>query len=734
VPRIPVSEGPQVRFPNVPSGGGLSPGAPSAAAAAGGPPKKYDLGLGDIGATFNEMAKVAAAREQQTQRLVAEKEIDEFLIEQTRRTDDMFTNQTEPGAKGFTDSVIAETDDRIRQQLENTPEGIRDWKAARLSEARKGIVLGAFKLETQALTEFRTDTFNKAVDMKASRVRTDANHYDQAVTETDALIGESGLSPRVQAQLRPKAQAMLAQMRFEGLNERDPRRAMAELQSGKFDPVMPAVAKDRLMDTATEKIARAEREARAEAERLEHKRKEALNQARVEYTDIVENHKASLLHGGPGDPRYRQRDVQTLWGNQSLKVLRDVAHAEEAGKVNQQIMLTTGAEDNALVRQMEQDRLTPGTTAGQFKVNEIRARALDNKYQNINKDGAGYFLAAVPSLQQELSSPDPTVRRTAIGKLTQFQLDAGVAEHDVSVLSKNQAGALVGEFMKSGDFAKAADRMQQEAERYGPAWPTALRDLAAAKLPGGMLVVATLDQPKDAQVRRQLIEGYQVGKEGLTKGLPTGTKLSHVEEAVTGQIQEFGRTFTAAGMGAQRLAELHDAAVILSLKYAGQGMSKDTAAKAAVDALYLGNYDLTDTARAPKLKGPAVEQYADTMKRQLAVGEGEIAPRRRGPNEPGNLTPEERYAAHVSDARRGTWVTNSTDDGWVLLYTDREPVMRADGKTPYGFKFTEVDSAPILPGRAPSGVVGVEGYVPGIGGPMLEQETQTAKPKPAAKP
>jgi len=333
-----------------------------------------------------------------------------------------------------------------------------------------------------------------------------------------------------------------------------------------------------------------------------------------------------------------------------------------------------------------------------------------------DKDPAAYAATYSPNVKQAYDSAaaDPQnyqKLQNAISLSLQTQANAGVAEEDQRALPLNVADKLVQQITsKKGE--DLADTMQDLAGQYGDYWPQVYGELVKAKLPPAYSVLATTDNAQARQILAQQLAAPEDARKAV------GTAAQQIDEAVDAALVNFTSTLSYSPDGPRVMAQYRDAARLIAYRYGMKGSPQD-AANLAVAQLLDDKYDyvIQDTiynARAPKTQGDLAKQAAaDSMvfltPDMLAdVGGGPVG-----------STPEDRKQAYLENTlKHGTWVTNSTDDGWIMLDGIGQPVQLAPaplGRTGprfLGFKFQ--DMKPLR--EIPTGInPNVKYYLPGVG-------------------
>ncbi len=117
------------------------------------------------------------------------------------------------------------------------------------------------------------------------------------------------------------------------------------------------------------------------------------------------------------------------------------------------------------------------------------------------------------------------------------------------------------------------------------------------------------------------------------------------------------------------------------------------AARKAAEEIAVGKYDFVPQdgglqVRAPKGEGDRTAAYARHVLDTLNASDL--------PDMGGNmrLSPDDRRDILLSSIRRGVWVNNERDDGWMLVDVRHRPVQRADGRR-VEFRFSDVKPVPV---------------------------------------
>jgi hypothetical protein len=261
-----------------------------------------------------------------------------------------------------------------------------------------------------------------------------------------------------------------------------------------------------------------------------------------------------------------------------------------------------------------------------------------------------------------------------------------------SVLPDSYAASLADE-VSSAPAEKMADRIDEEAQRWGDAWPEVYGQIAS-KLPPMAAVIGS-GIPKSAQTALAATANLKDAE--LKAMLPPGTKWADLESVVADQFEDFARSMPPEAAGT--VAATRDAAVRLTLQHMNAGAGRGEAAKRAYRELVGSQYEIRD------IGGYAVRIPAGVDSDAIEVGARrklkEFEPDARSIVVPPGaaLTAEEyasRYRAYVRE--NGYWVTSPNSQG-LRLYVDGEPVVTRKGAVDVPWQDFKTMTAP-LPGSA----------------------------------
>lgn len=646
------------------------------------------LGRGVNDASENLAQAEARVRISQEHQAATEgtRQLAQLRLDWTRRALQM-EQEAPAGAPDFTDRFEAAFDADIAARAKAMPDSVRAYLEPRLADFKSQLVSGAMVFEAKSRVAKRRTDLGAIADLGANTVRGDAAQFAPAWGDFKSALDASGLPEQERAALALDARDRFARSLIEGMAERDPAAALAELESGRFDSWLSPETRQTLAGTV-----------RAGLDREERARKEELAEARADLSLRFADAVASVRFTG-GQNLVTEKEIRGAYADapeHATRMIRSLRAEQGTYAATQRLALATPAEANAIL-----DRAKPrGAGAAQAAEGYAHLVAAYNRRQGaIAQDPAAYVLSNSPALQARLTDAgdDAAKLRGYFARQDELQAQIGVPAHARRLLPADEAKARVAR-LTGGGPEQAADMMQGMAQAYGPSyWPRIYGELVAAKLPDSYIALATTDDPA---ARRSLATAMKTGEQGLKAALPKGDAKT-VDEEVAAQLGDFRSTVAAAPDGVTVGNRYAGAARLLAYHYVTQGMRPSEAASRAADEVVNGRYDfaLGDgyNARAPRGLGADVEAAADATMQALKPGDlGDPGGGMKG------MTPEQRQAAYLRSVRRGTWITNETDDGWVLLDELGQPVLRADG-SPVDLAFKDVTPGAAAPAATPAG-------------------------------
>ncbi|BAI73177.1 hypothetical protein AZL_025390 [Azospirillum sp. B510] len=592
------------------------------------------------------------------------------------------------GAPDFTSGFLKDFDAYAAERLAAAPSPLarRDVEMG-LIDLRGRLAEEGLQFEAGARLAKRRGDVEQIRSLNGGLLARDHRDFATVLADTENSIRTLGLPPAVQAQEIEATRATFAETALMGLASRDPAAAMTAIKSGAWDGYTQPDRLVRLYDHANTEDRRRRNEARAAAAEA---RAEARSILEPQYRDAF----AAAQDGAAFTPIPEARLVNAYGPERGRQMF---AELEATRKLGQDVKTV------AMVPPDVQDRLLASYApdgagyAGERERYGELARAVARDRKN-REDPAAYVLSNSSKLRDLVAGArtDPTKAQAAVALSLTLQADAGIPEVDRRILPVSMADTAARQLATLPPEARA-DAVEGMAATYGEHWPRVFRELVAQKLPTGYEVLATVQHPT---ARKELAEAQAIGRDDLRKAVDKNAKL--VDDGVRAALEPLIQSLALQPGGAGKIALWEDQTRLLAYRYA-LTMPPADAAKKAADEIALGKYDFVPQdgglqVRAPKGQGDRAAAYGRQILNALTPADL--------PDVGGNtkLSPEDRRDILLSSVRRGVWVNNEHDDGWVLLDARRQPVTRADGSR-IEFRFSEVkDTGPVIPAnRMPSG-------------------------------
>jgi muramidase (phage lysozyme) len=390
----------------------------------------------------------------------------------------------------------------------------------------------------------------------------------------------------------------------------------------------------------------------------------------------------SLRWSSPQDVAAMQRDIESGQGILSEAMRARRREPTEGPGV-------AGASPDAVENQAMEFRLRQGMAAQFEKQVGLRQQLLNGP----NADPAQY-VADHPMVKRATAALDannPASFSAYAAATIGVQKALGVA--NPQVLTRDQADTLARKWSDpnppGGATAIAAD-MEREAKAWGDNWPEVYREIA----PKGDSLIRVVAAGVDGTAARDLLQARGVSDDELLKGAADpDTKKADVSAAVSTALKPLASTLAGAERS-QTLADLQKVGERLALLRLAERPGDATgAAASSVNDLVNFKYDYVDSFRVPKALGIApgtIQAGAAEAKALLGDGaalappgstNGPLAIR---PNEVGpeaGLSPQYLAAATAEGLRyNGVWLTNTHEDGLILVRPSGYPAQRADGQ------------------------------------------------------
>jgi hypothetical protein len=582
------------------------------------------------------------------------------------------------GAPDFTTGFLKDFDAYAAERLAASPSAParRDVELG-LIDLRGKLAEEGMQFEAGARLAKRRGDVEQIRNLNGGLLARDHRDFAAVLSDTENSIRTLGLPPAVQAQEIEATRSTFAETALLGLSSRDPAAAMAAIRSGAWDGYTQPDRLVRLFDHANTEDRRRRNEARALAAEARAEERSVLEPQLRDAFSAAQDGKTvsaipeSRLVNAYGPERGRQlfRDLED-----TRKLGADVKTVAMAPPDVQDRLLASYAPDGA------------GYAGERERYDQLgRAIARDRKNR---EDPAAYVLANSPKLRDLVAGArqDPRQAQAAVALSLTLQADAGIPEIDRRILPVAMADNAVRQ-LAALPAESRADAIEGMSKTYGDHWPSVYRELVAQKLPTGYEVLATVDHPV---ARKELAEAQGVGREDMRQAV--GKNAKTVDDGVRAAMEPLIQSLSLQPGGGAKIALWEDQTRLLAYRYA-LTMPPADAAKKAADDVVIGKYDFVPQdgglqVRAPKGQGDRAAAYARHILDSLNASDL--------PDIGGNrtLSPEDRRDILLSSIRRGVWVNNERDDGWVLLDARHQPVVRADGRR-IEFRYGDVAPVPV---------------------------------------
>ncbi len=578
--------------------------------------------------------------------------------------------QAASGAPDFTSGFMGRFDQAVGPLLESAPSPeARAMAEERLALVREALASDALVFEGNERSRHRRAQLSDNLAVNAATVRADPGQYDDILAEQLAAIAVSELAAADKDEIAREARSTLAVGQVNALIDRNPGSARQAILDGRWAGALTPAQMESLLNAADVEQRRREVEARARAA-------EARAATLAEFAPRLRDEEVARAQGtsaGLSDAEI----VTTLGSDKGGAVVAELQAASQLYADATALALLAPAEQQALVASYQPGGENFAAEAGRH---EAMSKTLANLRAQLAADPAAYALAYSPAVAQAYAgaqTPEDLQRAVELSRAVQLQ--AGVAEEQTRALSAAQATALAGKI--KADPARAGDLLQQEAAAYGSAWNGVYRELVRAGLPAEYQMLATIGDPV---ARKNAGEALAVPQADLKK--LAGDKAGDIEEGIDAAIAPLAATLVNAPDKAAAMREL---ALSLGYRYGATADAGGAAARAAQELWGQWDFVVDDgyNARAPRGEGDRAADVARVTLDRLTAEDmpdiGGVTP------EAQLLTPDQRRALYLEQVKRGTWVTNPTDDGWILLDSIGDPATLANGK-PVEIKFRDM--------------------------------------------
>ncbi len=268
----------------------------------------------------------------------------------------------------------------------------------------------------------------------------------------------------------------------------------------------------------------------------------------------------------------------------------------------------------------------------------------------------------------------------------QAQMDMGVREP--KLLSAQERDTFVSDIQQREDGQAKADYIGEQANRFGPLWPQALKEMS--DLPPGIAVASTLVRPGQHAARVRFMDAVTVGSKTL-RGQLSPQQLNDVREDVDEKAIPFLNTMAKTPGGAAISAKYRSAVQLLTYQYVAEGAASEDAAQKAYDDIIGKYYSFVDTYRIPKGAGES-DDRSDNIENTLEIIMDDIPATFDIAAPPSLVLSSEEAVEEYTDAieTNGYWVTAGDDSGVYLYDEFGRTVLQKDG-TPAFISFIDAE-------------------------------------------
>jgi hypothetical protein len=577
----------------------------------------------------------------------------------------------------FAAGVLADYDEEAKTALETAPERLKTDLQAALTARRVQVHANALEAQGKGHEAFVAKNADTTVAALANNVLSHPAAYDTTLASLDTAA--AGVPKALRSEFIRQSKGAIAAARIEGLILKDDvGAAKAELDSGKYDDVLPPGTKQNL-------LARAEAAASGGPRSLEDWRHA------YEADDALE-----------AEVDARARGQSTGFSLQSIAGVfspREVAAAERKLREADQVFAATGnlkaqsssdlraraaapppdASDPDFAAQSRAWELGRKAAAGELAEREKDPAAWAMSSQGQNDVGAQVQGALKGYLEADTGPKLRAAARTYAGYTLNWQTQAGIPPGAQRVFSKDQASDMVREYAAAPVDAKA-DKLAALTALWN-ALPTgfALRDgrqvnpkaLAARELKAAGLAPADLsamaDLADEPQARIKLYAEAAADTAAHQALAAKGADAS-LQAALETRLGPFFASANAApGSVEQNQARLSRARITARHLVLSKGLSaRDAAAMATADLV--DNYRFVDGWRIPvrvSASPGSVRAGAAKVLEDLIADHGALS--YAAPSAAGTTEADARRKTADALQQRARWVTTEDDAGLQLM-------------------------------------------------------------------
>jgi hypothetical protein len=522
---------------------------------------------------------------------------------------------------------------------------------------------GFAKNQSRLNVRKRVSSTTGALDDINAEVLTGRTGVAEALVRAEsAIVGLSETAGGVVDidKLREQTRNDIGRNALTSIIEADPRQALDEMNSGKWDKLTSAEDLQQLRQAANNKL------------------NQQFNTAGIKFSNDLDNYVAFLSSGTADTPELRERfsdaTIETTFGDQAGAVIENVNDARDFGQSLNQIKSASPAELSAVV---EENRPTDvdqfSREARQF---QVLNRAISARNTAISKDPSAYGIENSPDVsdsfeifQQALDGNEPELIKIATENYTNaaraYQENIGVHSNGVQFLPaqmENAIGQRLNDFSQGGE--NVAIQINALKEGFGNEWNAVLSQLQINKKIGtGVKVMAGMPFGPE---QISLGEAVAIGQKGFKEVL-NPDDFNAIKDSSLDELSEFQETLRGQPGSEAVFGQYRSAIETLAMKYLSEGIedSSDDALGRAVDDVLNKNFAFTDTYRIPsEQNADQVEDGVDFMIDKIQAGDIDL------------LIPESATIQNIED-RKEVYLSVlrpnpiTSPDGSGILFTDQ---------------------------------------------------------------
>jgi hypothetical protein len=538
--------------------------------------------LAEVAKVGTEYAKFEDRREQREAQLWQLKSLSEARNQWSTTLSEMGA-AAEEGAPGFEKNVETAFDKYSTEALANAPERIRDEYGVRLGMLKGGLLEKAGDFARTSRVNKNVRDYERGTDADTNTVLNDPSQFKSTLDLRLGILNEMEIPADKRAILQRSAETTLSEAALSGRITvmKDPRGALASLNSGEWDKLLEPNKKLALIRLAEMTSAVSKADANA----------------------MLRDHTASLRATGVGVPGTVDKVMSAYDAKDMPRILADIDLAKRFHNSYQQLAY---AQPGDMVKTLESFKPKPGQTnfADQQRDFEDLRNAAQHLMQRRADDPYGYAasMPQVQALTKEATGPDAA--RAVVRANLAGQEALGIPKVQQRVLGKAQAQGMVADLMSKPPADRSAALLQMQ-DTYKDQFPDVMRDLSDKNFngmgldPRTMVLASVAGNPALSQ---QMATVLQAGSKQLRDGL-LPADVSATEKAVRTALTPWTRTVQAGAFGAEREPMLNGIAAAvedLAISYVRNGEDPTTAAKRASDAVINDRYTVQDSYYIPK--------------------------------------------------------------------------------------------------------------------------------------